>query len=207
MLLPTSNASPFSSRLGVITPQEQYSYSLYFRMFDTYHKGVIDAVTASTVMTRSGLDRKTLHDIWALADCNNEGFLSQEAFFVALRLIAHAQSGITSITPELISLPPSMLPTFEGFDPNLPTANITSANITSANIAHSSRNLKKSASQMSLSGLSCVSLGPGTEKTWKLTDKQISKYTQAFKGICENDHVTGTAVAALCKKSNLSNVS
>lgn len=44
--------------------------------------------------TSSDLPRKTLHEIWNVADARNEGRLDFSAFCVACRLAAHAQQGL-----------------------------------------------------------------------------------------------------------------
>jgi epidermal growth factor receptor substrate 15 len=49
---------------------------------------------------KSGLSPFVLSEIWQLADPKNQGFLDQQGFSVALRIIGHVQNGQT-LAPNL----------------------------------------------------------------------------------------------------------
>lgn len=51
------------------------------------------AMQAVGFLTKSGLDRGVLKQIWDLSDVAGRGFLDPEEFYLALRLVAHAQAG------------------------------------------------------------------------------------------------------------------
>jgi len=50
---------------------------------------------AVTFFKRSGLDIKVLKDIWKVASRTSAEYLTRDEFYIALRLIAYAQNGIT----------------------------------------------------------------------------------------------------------------
>ncbi len=49
---------------------------------------------------KSGLSPFVLSEIWQIADPKNQGFLDQQGFSVALRLIGHVQNG-QALAPNL----------------------------------------------------------------------------------------------------------
>lgn len=71
-------------------------------------------------LTSSGLPQQTLGEIWAIADPDNNGFLTKDGFYTAARLIGWVQStGQTQVDPSLASKA-GPLPTFKGY-PSPPT--------------------------------------------------------------------------------------
>ncbi|CAJ1381629.1 unnamed protein product [Effrenium voratum] len=75
--------------------------------------GWISGQRAAEVLQASGLPQDVLFEIWGLADEAQAGALDLERFGVALRLIAHAQSGLP-VSAELVHQEPFAPPRFEG---------------------------------------------------------------------------------------------
>ncbi|KAL7821353.1 endocytic protein [Trichoderma aethiopicum] len=73
---------------------------------------------AVQLFEKTTLDSTTLGTIWQIADIGNQGFLTREGFYVALRLVGHAQVG-KQPSPELAlqPLPRGRLPEFAGIPP------------------------------------------------------------------------------------------
>ena len=103
-----------------LSPQECSLYPSLFKMAlgakAIQTSSVIPAAVAANFLKRSGLSKKQLHDIWTLADPDDAGFLTPDGFYKACRLVAHAQCGSFSITPDLLSAEPQSLPYFENAD-------------------------------------------------------------------------------------------
>jgi len=99
-------SAPFSDR-------EQRRYKQLFQQADVDGTGKIAGLQAACFLSKSGIDRFVLKQIWDLADSAKQGWLGLEDFSVALRLVAHAQAG-REISPELLPLEPAVLPHIEG---------------------------------------------------------------------------------------------
>ncbi|KAL6104028.1 uncharacterized protein ACO6RY_13846 [Pungitius sinensis] len=69
------------------------AYENYYRQLDSANTGKISAGDAAQFLKKSGLSDSTLGKIWDLADSERKGYLDKRGFFVALRLVASAQSG------------------------------------------------------------------------------------------------------------------
>ncbi|CAJ1072663.1 epidermal growth factor receptor substrate 15-like 1 isoform X6 [Xyrichtys novacula] len=69
------------------------AYDNYYRQLDPTNTGKITAVDAAQFLKTSGLSDSTLGKIWDLADSERKGYLDKRGFFIALRLVASAQSG------------------------------------------------------------------------------------------------------------------
>ncbi|KAL6871227.1 endocytic protein [Trichoderma novae-zelandiae] len=95
--------------------------SFYGRLFhQAAHGGnKITGDIAVQLFEKTGLDSTVLGLIWQIADNGNQGHLTREGFYVALRLVGHAQAGKRHPTPELAlqPLPPGRLPEFAGISP------------------------------------------------------------------------------------------
>lgn len=110
-----------------LSAQEQQYYD---RLFETVNKddvsrwglapltsqsGVLPGSEALPFLTSSGLPQQTLGEIWAIADPDNNGFLTREGFYRVTRLIGWVQStGQTQIDPSLATKAGPM-PTFKGY--------------------------------------------------------------------------------------------
>ncbi|KAK3513763.1 hypothetical protein QTP70_028705, partial [Hemibagrus guttatus] len=60
---------------------------------DPGNMGKVGATEAAQFLKRSGLSDSTLGKIWDLSDPEGKGYLDKRGFFIALRLVASAQSG------------------------------------------------------------------------------------------------------------------
>ncbi|XP_037537761.1 epidermal growth factor receptor substrate 15-like 1 [Nematolebias whitei] len=69
------------------------AYESYYRLLDPGNTGKISAGDAAHFLKKSGLSDNTLGKIWDLADSDRKGYLDKRGFFIALRLVATAQSG------------------------------------------------------------------------------------------------------------------
>ncbi|XP_041658617.1 epidermal growth factor receptor substrate 15-like 1 isoform X2 [Cheilinus undulatus] len=69
------------------------AYDSYYRQLDPGNTGKISAGDAAQFLKKSGLSDSTLGKIWDLADSERKGYLDKRGFFIALRLVASAQSG------------------------------------------------------------------------------------------------------------------
>merc|ERR1719506_1569195 len=107
-----SPASAPSSQMA-FSPQEIPYYQQLYSMADPDGRGYVDGASGAQFLMMSGLPQQMLSVIWSIADSSNQGNLTPDLFFVALRLVAHAQAG-RQPTPELASAEPPQLPEFEG---------------------------------------------------------------------------------------------
>ncbi|XP_048353662.1 epidermal growth factor receptor substrate 15-like 1 isoform X2 [Sphaerodactylus townsendi] len=83
------------------------SYEIYYKQVDPACVGRIGASDAALFLKKSGLADAILGKIWDLADPEGKGFLDKQGFFVALRLVACAQSGHEASLSNLgLALPP-----------------------------------------------------------------------------------------------------
>lgn len=92
-----------------LSPQEREYYHQLYAYADPERKGFVDRKAGAALLNSTRLPHDTLHTIWNIADSRQEGLLSMDRFFVALRLCAHAQSN-RPVAPELANLEPPMLP-------------------------------------------------------------------------------------------------
>ncbi|KAM5238405.1 epidermal growth factor receptor substrate 15-like 1 isoform 2-T2 [Ctenodactylus gundi] len=82
-------------------------YESYYKQVDPAYTGRVGASEAALFLKRSGLSDVTLGKIWDLADPEGKGFLDKQGFYVALRLVACAQSGHEVALSNLsLSMPP-----------------------------------------------------------------------------------------------------
>lgn len=66
-----------------------------------FSNGFPQGQVAATFLAKSGLPKNMLHQIWQLADHEEKGKLNLEAFYIALRLVGHAQC-LGIVHPDLI---------------------------------------------------------------------------------------------------------
>ncbi|GAA6104030.1 epidermal growth factor receptor substrate 15-like 1 isoform X1 [Tachysurus ichikawai] len=69
------------------------AYETFYRQVDPGNTGRVGPTEAALFLKKSGLPDITLGKIWDLADPDGKGFLDKQGFYVALRLVACAQSG------------------------------------------------------------------------------------------------------------------
>ncbi|CAL8307495.1 unnamed protein product [Lota lota] len=68
-------------------------YESFYRQVDPGNTGRVGPTEAALFLKKSGLPDITLGKIWDLADPDGKGYLDKQGFYVALRLVASAQSG------------------------------------------------------------------------------------------------------------------
>ncbi|XP_049588096.1 epidermal growth factor receptor substrate 15-like 1 isoform X2 [Syngnathus scovelli] len=91
----------------------------FYRQVDPGNTGRVGPTEAALFLKKSGLPDVTLGKIWDLADPDGKGYLDKPGFYVALRLVACAQSGHdVSVSSLNLSVPP---PKFK--DSNSPSLN------------------------------------------------------------------------------------
>lgn len=78
-------------------PHQPCFYQVYARYYQAVGGGRVAGGTAAGFLQKSGLPTQTLRQIWACADSKKEGFLDQQGFYVALKLVALAQNGIEPV--------------------------------------------------------------------------------------------------------------
>lgn len=76
-----------------LTNEEKRLFGQLFKQCDPETLGIVTGEVARTIFERSGLPPRVLGEIWQLADTDNNGFLDQVGFSLALRLIGYAQDG------------------------------------------------------------------------------------------------------------------
>lgn len=79
-----------------MTPQEQKYYEDLFFLADKEKKGRVQGREAASFLKKSGIPKDMLKELWAIAAQTNMSFLEKEEFFIALRLIALAQTNQTA---------------------------------------------------------------------------------------------------------------
>ena len=76
-----------------LTPEEQQYYGQLFGQADPEHTQVVNGDAAIKLFMKSGLSPVILSEIWQMADADNKGYLDQQGFSIALRIIGHVQNG------------------------------------------------------------------------------------------------------------------
>ncbi|XP_035384379.1 epidermal growth factor receptor substrate 15-like 1 isoform X3 [Electrophorus electricus] len=78
------------------------AYENFYRQVDPGNTGKVGAAEAAQFLKKSGLSDSTLSKIWDLSDPERKGYLDKRGFFIALRLVASAQSG-NDVSPNNIT--------------------------------------------------------------------------------------------------------
>ncbi|KWU42732.1 hypothetical protein RHOSPDRAFT_35679 [Rhodotorula sp. JG-1b] len=111
---------PLPQQLSAYAPSaaERDAYNYLFERADTDQLGVLTGDRAVPFFSHSALPPLILGQVWQIADPENIGFLSQDRFGVACRLIAHAQAraktGAPSVSQDDVKHPAPQPPTFKG---------------------------------------------------------------------------------------------
>ncbi|KAI9287615.1 hypothetical protein BC943DRAFT_196135 [Umbelopsis sp. AD052] len=107
--LPNSPTTAWDSALST---EDKRAYAQFFKFADEDNKGFVTGDEAVRFFARSGVPNQILAEIWEAVDKDNSGILTQEAFSMALKLIACAQHGYAASSPLLTTSTP--LPQFDG---------------------------------------------------------------------------------------------
>jgi len=78
---------------GNPTAAEESLISRIFALADPQDLGIITGDAAVNVLSGANLANTVLGEIWAIADKDNNGFLTRKGVAAAIRLIGHAQNG------------------------------------------------------------------------------------------------------------------
>mmetsp|Transcript_71084 Transcript_71084/g.179430 ORF Transcript_71084/g.179430 Transcript_71084/m.179430 type:complete len:904 (-) Transcript_71084:204-2915(-) len=97
---------------GNYTAQEREYYHQLWTHVDPQGVGYVDGSAAGNLLMASGLTQEVLHHIWELADTGQTGYLTEDRFFAACRLVAHAQANQPP-SLELEHREPHALPDFD----------------------------------------------------------------------------------------------
>ncbi|KAG2171267.1 hypothetical protein INT43_002889, partial [Umbelopsis isabellina] len=84
-----------------LTVEERHIYGQLFKAADVDSKGIVLGEEAVEFFKKSGVPPPILSEIWTAADDEQRGFLTQQEFYVALKLIACAQNGQLASEPVL----------------------------------------------------------------------------------------------------------
>ncbi|KAG8932668.1 hypothetical protein FRC03_001131 [Tulasnella sp. 419] len=103
------------------TPEERRLQKLVLAKGDPTGTGVLTGEAAVKIFAESNLPPATLGGIWALADVENNGYLTGRGLLIALRLIGWAQSGDEDPNEMLIKKagPLAKLPSFSSISESL----------------------------------------------------------------------------------------
>lgn len=89
----TSTSSQQQSPTISLNQDEKKVFGQLFKQGDPEGLGIVTGEVARTLFERSGLPPSVLGEIWQLVDSDNQGFLDQLGFSLALRIIGHVQNG------------------------------------------------------------------------------------------------------------------
>ncbi|XP_032791226.1 epidermal growth factor receptor substrate 15-like 1 isoform X1 [Daphnia magna] len=102
----------------LVAGQNYAIFEAWYRHVDPKNLGSIGALDAANFLKKSGLHTSVLGKIWDLSDPQGRGYLDQNGFFTALKLVALAQNGIEvsmsnisreTTPPEMGEQPPSVI--------------------------------------------------------------------------------------------------
>jgi len=169
--------------LDNLTPQEKTYYKDLYKVADSDKDGVISGMDALSFFRKSKLSDIHLGKIWTLADSQGKGFLSEEEFYLSLRMIAIFQDN-KEPTIEAAQVPGSKLPNF----PEYPPPPIAPSG--SSNAATVSNNAPSAAS---------------SSHQWIMNPQERQHYKSMFKSQdTDNDgFVTGDQARQFFSKSSL----
>nr|ODN87640.1 hypothetical protein L203_03421 [Cryptococcus depauperatus CBS 7841] len=90
--------------MALYTPQEKAYYDQLFSHVDKDSTGILPGQDAYPFLTSSNLSTDILGQIWALADPENNGFLTKDGWYKAARIIGWMQKGgVTAVEESLVS--------------------------------------------------------------------------------------------------------
>ncbi|CAG5117244.1 unnamed protein product, partial [Candidula unifasciata] len=100
-------------------------YEAYYMQADPLGTGSIGALDAANFLKRSKLSDTILSQVWDMSDPMGKGYLEKAGFFVALKLIALAQSKQEmSVAKLTVETPPPDLGPVEAVEPTVPSAHV-----------------------------------------------------------------------------------
>ncbi|OCF41630.1 hypothetical protein I317_04540 [Kwoniella heveanensis CBS 569] len=94
-------------------PQEKQYYDQLFAVVDKDNTGILPGQDAYPFLTSSNLPTGTLGEVWAIADPDNNGFLTKDGWYRAARLIGWLQKGGAKNVEENLVTRAGPYPTFD----------------------------------------------------------------------------------------------
>ncbi|WVF65904.1 hypothetical protein IAT40_000642 [Kwoniella sp. CBS 6097] len=95
------------------SPQEKQYYDQLFAVVDKDNTGILPGQDAYPFLTSSNLPTASLGEVWALADPENNGFLTKDGWYRAARLIGWLQKGGVKNVEESLANKAGPYPTFD----------------------------------------------------------------------------------------------
>ncbi|WWD08984.1 hypothetical protein V865_007099 [Kwoniella europaea PYCC6329] len=95
------------------SPQEKQYYDQLFAIVDKDNTGILPGQDAYPFLTSSNLPTTSLGEVWALADPDNNGFLTKEGWYRAARAIGWLQKGGATTVDDTLANKAGPLPTFD----------------------------------------------------------------------------------------------
>ncbi|CCH42267.1 hypothetical protein BN7_1811 [Wickerhamomyces ciferrii] len=176
-------SNPVHSLRQPLSENETQFYGQIFKSLDPESLGIVTGDGARSTFEKSGLPPAVLGEIWQLADPTNLGFLSEQAFAVALRLIGHVQNG---------AKPDKSLIDYSG-----PIARIQGipGPTTAPTLAHTSTG--------SISSPQSQPIAPQYTSLPPLTNHDISKFGQLFHKSAPSGIISGEEARNIFLKARL----
>lgn len=84
------------------TPPEQQLVTALFNIGDPQKFGIINGDSAVKLLSGAKVPPEVLGEIWAIADSDNNGFLTKKGAAVLIRLLGWAQKG-EAVSPDLLN--------------------------------------------------------------------------------------------------------
>ncbi|KAK8845561.1 hypothetical protein IAR55_006276 [Kwoniella newhampshirensis] len=153
--------------------QEKQYYDQLFDLIDKDNTGILPGQDAYPFLTSSNLPTASLGEVWAIADPENNGFLTKEGWYKAARVIGWLQKGHQGAVDDSLTTKPGPLPTFDKGPPP-PAPLPISAQVTG---------------QRPHQPLSTNTTGSGTLPT--LTPADRAKFTRLFAGCGPSNGLVG----------------
>ncbi|WWD22512.1 hypothetical protein CI109_107005 [Kwoniella shandongensis] len=152
--------------------QEKQYYDQLFNLIDKDNTGILPGQDAYPFLTSSNLPTATLGEVWAIADPENNGFLTKDAWYKAARVIGWIQKGNAGAVEESLTTKSGPLPTFDKGPPP-PAQPPISAQVTG---------------QRPTQPLSATTTGSGLPT---LTSADRAKFTRLFAGCGPSNGLVG----------------
>ncbi|ANB15411.1 Ede1p [Sugiyamaella lignohabitans] len=193
-----SNSSSFTGQRKRInlSPDEKKLYAQLFKQCDPEGLGIVTGDVARTLLERSGLSSDLLGEIWQRADVENNGFLDQIGFSLALRLIGSVQAGypLTATSGDQAV----QLPVFDGRsrpDPVSPPASSAPPPVQAP----------AQGPQLARLGAPQPTGTPTGTRIPVLNPADRQRFIQLFQRNAPNGYLDGEAAKAIFTKANLPN--
>ncbi|ODV58984.1 Ede1p, partial [Ascoidea rubescens DSM 1968] len=169
-----------------LTAEEKIAYSKIFKSLDPETLGIVTGEVARSTFENSSLSPVTLGKIWQIADKDNNGFLTQTDFIVAMRLIAHVQSG-KKLSPSLANIAG-------------PVARFNGAKKNSV--------ISPAATGNSFNPITSNNLSSSLSTSLTISNEEILQYSQLFDNLVPNHShlISGMQARSIFLKSNIPNI-